>query len=855
MSGVLDGSTRRPWIDRLEAQGIEVGWDEKTDTPFSLRGKGLGTRALGGRSGRNVFAGTYADRALAVMENLAPAFGIRSAAQELKASGPEQLDDLGFRHQRLDQQYQGIPVVGGDLKVHFDAEGIPYEVSGRFVPGIQLGTKPQISALESEASAKEAFSAEARSLAGLRVHETAALVVLAVEQAPVLAYQVGVSSTPDQAYRFWVDARSGEVIRKVSQVCGIQAPSNRGTSVQLRGMRLPAEGGAYVIFPGWRENGVYYMNDPSSYTYVFNCNNTTSTVNNVANITNDFGTYAFRPTLNWSNSDPAAVSVAANMVTILSYYKNVHNRRSADGQGTVVPAYVHYDQDLGNAYFSFREKAMFYGDGDEYSNAWGVLDMAAHELTHGVTYFTANLEYLNESGALNESFSDIFGINIEFFGQTDMQNLYPQKLPGTADWLLGEDLVLLGSTLRDMRSPGNTSTLNAIRDGLLQPSRYGGSNWWDYRKDPGDFGGVHFNSGVQNHFYYLLCQGGKGKNDGLNYNFTGIGINNARLIAYRALTVYCTQFTTFAGARTAWLSAAKDLNPAWVAPVAAAWDAVGVSGASSPPSGGSTQSSFASAETLSGRFFNATVGGSKITSNGRTFWWRWTAPSTGRLQLDTSRSSSGSDTVLSVFSVSNNLLQSPAKFSNDNQSASVRWSQLDFGVIQGESYAFSVSGMKTGQNLILSGALAIQNGPANDSIFAATEKSGSRWTERGSNHNATADLRKGISVGNYTNVSVAEPAHAKAAASQSVWFIWTAPEDRTVTLSTAGSATDTVLAVYVVFIRSNSPLIYNQVAANDDVSSNDITSQVRFGAKKGDSYYIVVDTKNNQPGPYVLELR
>ncbi|NBU77215.1 MAG: hypothetical protein EBS30_18695, partial [Planctomycetes bacterium] len=419
------------------------------------------------QAGQNVFTGGYGDRALAVMKNLAAVYGIRDVATELKPSGSEELDNLGFRHQRLDQQYEGIPVVGGDLKVHFDADGIPFEVSGRFVPEIQVDTRPQISAFQSEENAKQVFSEEAKSLEGLRVHEAAALVVLAVEQAPVLAYQVGISSTPANAWRYWVDAQSGQVIRRVSQVCSIQAPTSRGTSVQLRGMKLPNEGGTYTTFSGWRENGAYYMNDPASYTYVFNCNNTTSLSNNLANITNDLGTYAYRTTVNWANTDPTEVSTAANMITILSYYKNIHNRRGVDGQGTVVPAYVHYDANYENAFWSFQYKAMFYGDGGVGTYPFCVLEVAGHELTHGITQYTAGLIYENESGALNESFSDIFGTNIEFYGQTDMSSRYPDRVPGTADWLLGEDLVKVGVAGRDMRSPGNTNTVTDP-----QPSKY-----------------------------------------------------------------------------------------------------------------------------------------------------------------------------------------------------------------------------------------------------------------------------------------------------------------------------------------------------------------------------------------------
>jgi len=318
--------------------------------------------------------------------------------------------------------------------------------------------------------------------------------------------------------------------------------------------------------------------------------------------------------------------------------------------------------------------------------------------------------------------------------------------------------------------------------------------------------------------------------------------------------VYCTKHTTFAGARTAWLSAAQDLNPAWVAPVASAWNAVGVSGSgvgagSGSPTGG-TPASFASAENLTGRFFNATVGGSRV-SGGQTYWWKWTAPSTGRLRLDTSRSTGGADTVLQVYAFSNtvttnrstqavttnSVLRSPARFTNDNQSGSVRWSQLDFGVTQGQNLAFAVSGMKAGENLVLSGVLAAQNGPPHDAFAASVTKTGTRWIDRGSTLNGSAET--------------GEPAHAGSAAASSVWFSWPAPDNRTVTVSTAGSTGDTLLAVY----NGNAVEALTRVASNDDLTRTVKTSQVRFGANAGTTYRIAVDSKNGQAGPYVLELR
>ena len=198
---------------------------------------------------------------------------------------------------------------------------------------------------------------------------------------------------------------------------------------------------------------------------------------------------------------------------------------------------------------------MAFGDGDGVTaNCLAVLDVCGHEVTHGVTQMTANLVYQNESGALNESFSDIFGANIEFNFQADNRSNYPRKSPGTADWLCGEDCWLSSTALRDFRNPGNVATVGSSG---VQPSKYKGTYWYT---GSADNGGVHSNSGVQNFFYYLLCEGGSGNNDGIPYNLTGISVNNARQIAYRALTVYCTSTTDYKAVRAAWISAAEDLK-------------------------------------------------------------------------------------------------------------------------------------------------------------------------------------------------------------------------------------------------------------------------------------------------------
>jgi Zn-dependent metalloprotease len=595
-----------------EDAGVSLDWDSEEGTPRSIRGKGIGSKSLSGSNAlaaQSVFRGTYSDRSLAVMDNLAPLYRLKSAKQEFRSKQNEESDHLGYRHQRLEQIHQGIPVLGGDVNVHFDGQNNPYEVNGKYIPDLTLSVTPSISANQAVDAAKADFVANKGAVANaIALVSGPDLVVYALGDSPVLTYQIVIRTRSDNTWKYWINAQTGAVVRSVSTVCKIAAPTKTGgTAATLTGTRSAGEGGAVVTFAGWSQNNVFYMYDPANYYYLWNANNsatatapTTPTLDAVqavadsttADLTSPAGTaglvasftdpstYAYRSSANWGTTDPTEVSIAVNMGKVFEYYRTVHNRNGVNGAngaaGKAVAAVVHFDKNYVNAYWDGT--AMYFGDGDNVkSTSLGVLDVCGHELTHGVTEFSANLNYQDESGALNESFSDVMGASIEFYAQPDGKSIYPNDTQGAADWKLGEDCWLQGSCLRDMRNPSSTVTMNS---GYQQPTKVGGTLWQNYKSDASDNGGVHQNSGPQNFFYYLLSDGGSGTNDGLSYSVTGIGITNARLVAYRALTVYCTTTTDYKGARDAWVSAANDLNPSWVPSVKAAWNAVGVAGTS-----------------------------------------------------------------------------------------------------------------------------------------------------------------------------------------------------------------------------------------------------------------------------------
>jgi Zn-dependent metalloprotease len=243
------------------------------------------------------------------------------------------------------------------------------------------------------------------------------------------------------------------------------------------------------------------------------------------------------------------------------YFKAVHGRNGIwnDGRGSYNR--VHYGNGYVNAFWDGSK--MTYGDGDGVDFGPLVsLDVAGHEMTHGVTENSANLTYSGESGGLNEATSDIFGTLVEF---------HAANANDPADYLIGEEF--------DLKEHAGFRRMD-------RPSSDGSSLdcWSSTAKDVD----VHYSSGIGNHFFYLLAEGSGTKTiGGVSHSsttcngssVTGIGRDAAAKIWYRALTVYMTSGTTYAGARTATLDAARDLYGAGSAQhtaVAAAWSAVSV---------------------------------------------------------------------------------------------------------------------------------------------------------------------------------------------------------------------------------------------------------------------------------------
>ncbi|WP_027378130.1 M4 family metallopeptidase [Kaistella palustris] len=295
-------------------------------------------------------------------------------------------------------------------------------------------------------------------------------------------------------------------------------------------------GGKYILHDTTRGNGVRTFNLRKS-----------SSLSSAVEFQDDDNAWT---TAEFDNGafDNAALDAHWGVEKTYDYFKATFNRNSFDNNGTLLKSYVHYGNNYENAGWTGSE--MIYGDGASRFKPLTAFDVTAHELGHGVCSSTANLVYQRESGALNEALSDIWGAAVEY-----------TYAPNKETWLIGEDITKVNpGFLRSMSNPkaGNPP----------QPDTYRGINWYpssieDGCSSPGqtnDNCGVHYNSGVINHWFYILSVGKTGVNDnGSSYSVAGISIEKAAKIAYRLETNYLTSTSGFMDARNFGIKAAKDL--------------------------------------------------------------------------------------------------------------------------------------------------------------------------------------------------------------------------------------------------------------------------------------------------------
>jgi bacillolysin len=477
----------------------------------------------------------------------------------------------GHQHERFDRYVNGVRVFGGDI-TRQSADGSTTSIFGTFYDGIAIGTTPALTAEAARTAFAQMNGAE------LPADRPVELVILPREDGSfALAWRTHVRTSGKWLQTF-IDASTGVVLLQYSDV-HTQAAVGTGTGVLGDTKKISTRplNGRFIADDQLRPPSLVTYDAQGSVTRTESwLNGTSPAVNDTAsdddNVWTDAAnvdahvnigwTYDFyykvfgRHGLNDHDAPIRSISHPVNRSDLLSassdvvstYYLNAFwcDGCGPGGQGMMV-----FGEGLSDDYVlsSSRQHVNYFA---------GALDVVAHELTHGVTAYTSNLEYLNESGALNESFSDMMGTSAEFYYQTPGSGL------GQADYLIGEDVITPGG-IRSMSNPAS------FGDPDHYTQRFQGAD---------DNGGVHTNSAIPNQAFYLAIEGGTNRTSGLSVQGVG-GANREQIekVFYRAFTQLLPSNATFHTARTATIQSARDLygagSPAETA-VTQAWTAVGV---------------------------------------------------------------------------------------------------------------------------------------------------------------------------------------------------------------------------------------------------------------------------------------
>ncbi|MGW8747914.1 M4 family metallopeptidase [Streptomyces sp. NPDC055794] len=484
--------------------------------------------------------------------------GAAGTAREIGLGAKEKLvvkdvvkDRDGTVHTRYERTYDGLPVLGGDLVVHRSESGAAEGVTRATKAAVKVATvTPKVDAARAEAQALSAAkdAGSSKTAAGSAPRK----VIWAADGKPVLAYETVVGGlqddgTPNELHVI-TDAATGA---KLYEYQGIETGSGKSLYSGEVTLGTTKSGSSYELYDTGRGGHKTY---------------------NLARSTSGTGTLFTDADDAWgtgtasadAQDQTAAVDAAYGAQTTWDFYKDTFGRSGIKNDGKAAYSRVHYGNNYVNAFWSDACFCMTYGDGTGNTNPLTSLDVAGHEMSHGVTSNTAGLNYSGESGGLNEATSDIFGTGVEYFAKNSADK---------GDYLIGEKIDINGdgTPLRYMDKPS--------KDGASK-------DYWS-----SGLGGVdvHYSSGPANHFFFLLAEGSGARTvDGVAYDsptsdgstVTGIGREKALQIWYKALTTYMTSTTNYKAARTATLSAASDLYGAdstEYKTVGAAWTAINVS--------------------------------------------------------------------------------------------------------------------------------------------------------------------------------------------------------------------------------------------------------------------------------------
>ena len=514
-------------------------------------------------------------------------------------SSKETTDASGIVHQRNQQFYKGVKVEFGTLITH-TLNGNVISINSELYNPKSVNSLPTLTALIALNRAllnigAQKYLWEDNQQAKIMNYEkpTGELVFFPIVKTGevTLAYKFDIYSIePLSRIEIFVDAHSGEILYKNPIIKHVTDATPKSINENKESFEALLTGTAATKYSGSRNIetvfntslGKYVLSDITRGNGIvtYNCERLVNTYQNVHFQDNDN---------NWTSAehansfyDNAALDAHWGAEMTYDFWKTVFDRNGFDDNNAIIKNYVHFQRttsSLSNAFWN--GSVMSYGDG--VVKPFTSIDICGHEIGHAVCTYTANLAYQNQSGAMNEGYSDIWGACIEYFGRTGSIT----GTPSAAVWKIGEDVVSGG--LRSMVTPNTNG----------DPDTFQGTNW----KETGDEGtcipsgttndycGVHSNSGVMNRWFYILTIGASGTNnapiaDRDTYNVTGIGILKSSQIAYYAERDYLTPNSTYFDAREATLQVAKSLycsaSPE-VAGVTNAWFSVNIGNSFSIP--------------------------------------------------------------------------------------------------------------------------------------------------------------------------------------------------------------------------------------------------------------------------------
>jgi bacillolysin len=540
---------------RQADQGVPAAWRvrwRKNGTPSFIR-----SRPPSGKSVPLPSDKKPRQRAIDALGRNGQVFRLASPERELAHVATVE-DDLGNHHVVFRREIDGIPVWGEGAVVHLDGSGWMYAFNGLYHATVEpapaaptVGSEDAVERAEvhllTQGTYAQPLGPREQLLLGY-TGPTTQLCYWATDESGtlVLAWHVEIRPNFRDDYHYFIDATSGEVLdwHNASASEGPVTATGLDLHGDVRTLNVWDADDAYVMLDGSRPSFASSQPDPLW-----------SPVGGLLTVSARGQDLDKGISQIWSENnvwtDPSAVSAHSNMGQVFEYFLDTHGRLGIDGEGGRMISVVHVTADgrpMDNAYWNGIVIA--YGDGDEsFSPLAGALDIAAHEFTHGMIQHTVNLEYRGQSGALNESFADVFAAMVD-----------------REDWLIGEDAVLDGvypsGALRDMSSPHNNGVTS---DHYWQPEHM--DEYLDL-PDSIDNGGVHINSGIPNRACYLLAQ--------------AIGRPKTEQIYYRVLDArYLNSRSNFDDMRLAAEQSARDLfgdRSDELLAVASAFEAVGVTG-------------------------------------------------------------------------------------------------------------------------------------------------------------------------------------------------------------------------------------------------------------------------------------